>query len=816
MPAIERPRFTTQQLITANDRVGLITPRLLDGRASVNTHPIDNLPAEVPSDRDDGIYVEAQKHGDGYRVHVTIADVAAHVPLSHVLADAPRLRAFTVYRPWMIDPMFPKPLEERLSLEHGKERLGMNVVIDLDKNFNPIHTEFQKVVTHANSMDYKTASQGMQSDPQLKLMARIAHGVQYSFFRDQDINAWDENQQLSSDKEGQSASENAAQRMVGVYMMLANYCVAQYFNRANLPYLYRNFDEKHLNSLGQPRAYYSPECTKHTDMEKQGLNGAYGHNTSPIRRAPDYYNGHMMHYVIRQIDIAKGGLKERFPEIDEAKASALLWQKPEQILALENAPRLEALLQIAGECGITPTAEDKTALEAIVETMADMPPPISKETLADYALRINEMNWHEQEIANSDEVRLGWRDAKRFGEYMGTLEGIGESNDLSNYPPEKFSSLLKKAAVTGTLPAPLFHEALHRIQEKTFDSVPDSLSIMLLAQWPDNPNWIRLKKAVSLAIKHEPATIENILTMAVRQNEHPTTQGEKYFPYGLPVLSEAKLLLSNGDDDQKHYANAAIYTIPDENGRLIGPPYYSIGHNSRSARSHAAYSLIENIAFGQLQPIEQTAVPDPLFAELNHQDKSKREILERMLQKSGADLVIRESYSPRRGYISRLQVSGGSITEPIYTGATGETIEKAQEKAIRRLLRDETFRNSMIHMTSWETHRILFPRQELQAYADEHDLEITHNLQETRRRSTTSHIVTLTVRNPDTGETLFNESAHGPNRDRAMNEVSASALHTLGVLNPDEHRLVPNARSWVSDNSPNPLEPDQGNSISIH
>jgi ribonuclease R len=77
--------------------------------------------------------VSAQPDGDGIRLWIHIADVAAHVrPGSGLDAEAAR-RATSVYAPGMVEPMLPQALsDEACSLKPGVDRLAVTAEVRLD------------------------------------------------------------------------------------------------------------------------------------------------------------------------------------------------------------------------------------------------------------------------------------------------------------------------------------------------------------------------------------------------------------------------------------------------------------------------------------------------------------------------------------------------------------------------------------------------------------------------------------------------------------------------------------------------------------
>jgi ribonuclease R len=89
--------------------------------------------------------VSAQREGEGWRVWVHIADVAAHVrPGSPLDMEALR-RANSTYVPGTVEPMLPHSLSSgACSLSPGVERLAVTAEIELDADARPTRTSFYR------------------------------------------------------------------------------------------------------------------------------------------------------------------------------------------------------------------------------------------------------------------------------------------------------------------------------------------------------------------------------------------------------------------------------------------------------------------------------------------------------------------------------------------------------------------------------------------------------------------------------------------------------------------------------------------------
>ncbi|HEU5105050.1 MAG TPA: RNB domain-containing ribonuclease [Solirubrobacterales bacterium] len=89
--------------------------------------------------------VSAQLEGDGARVWIHIADVAAHVKPGSLLDEEARRRGNSTYVPGAVEPMLPHALSsEACSLAPGVERLAVTTEIELGPGMEPRRARFYR------------------------------------------------------------------------------------------------------------------------------------------------------------------------------------------------------------------------------------------------------------------------------------------------------------------------------------------------------------------------------------------------------------------------------------------------------------------------------------------------------------------------------------------------------------------------------------------------------------------------------------------------------------------------------------------------
>lgn len=796
------------------------------------THTIDDIPHYVESDRDDGIRVERLEHG--YRVHVTISDVAAYVPFtSSPLADAAWKRGFTVYNPEQTDHMLEENLVYRMSLEHEKPRLGMRVSIDLDEQFQPQGTKLTKTIVTPDSNSYEDAAQKMKTDEQFKLMAKIARGLRAHYFTGAESD-WEDVTDIPHDelpegrpiiRENQSEAEIKATKLVEVYMLLANSAVASLFAQSDLPFAYRNFSEHRPAKDGKPqRAYYSTDWHGHTELEKIGLTQAYCHFTSPIRRGPDYFNSRMAHYAIANMERLRIRCEQNFTlsaeqvrHLEEelwhhAAAYLEVWGAPTDSMGLDPKPFLEGALEAVG-VPLDEITSDK--LEKIEDSafVHGLPIPISKDDLQRKLENINTLSDLEADRLEAFDVQHALMMAYK----RDILQSLS-AETCERMVDDQFSARLHDAAVTGFLPAPLYKEALKRIKgisslppETTLEKnngdhtklrmnqVHDALSILIEAPYARDPKWIELKKSMCRAIHDKPGIFRTLFSHAFEEH---MVAGKTTPPVsGFHARARSTYIPVDGDEATRERNIAASICVLEKDGQELSAPTYSIGHDTRAAESHAYFSFIEHFAFSQLRPLDHSMIPNLLYAELDSDEVSKRALVEKMLEGTGTELTPTTFTQHSDGrWFARIHARGGALNDPIPLAAISETQHGAEDRALARLLRNPIFRKTFAFKASPELHAQVNPRQMLANKAEEHnclfeperDIHVTTATNGFNR----GFKATVTIMDVSNCEvTSYTPWEIEPNKDRAINRACMQVLHQKGWINQKELDEAP--ASWV-------------------
>jgi ribonuclease R len=205
------------------------------------------------SARDFDDAVSAQREGDGARVWVHIADVAAHVRPGSPLDVEARRRANSTYVPGAVEPMLPHALSsEACSLAPGVERLAVTAEIELGPGAEPRRTRFYRSLIRSDArLDYDQLDAifaGRVPPPeQVAEPLQAARDVATALGEHRSASSLDvesREPEFRFDAAGnvigaQAVPQTEAHRLIERLMILTNEQVAQLLERRRVPAIYR-------------------------------------------------------------------------------------------------------------------------------------------------------------------------------------------------------------------------------------------------------------------------------------------------------------------------------------------------------------------------------------------------------------------------------------------------------------------------------------------------------------------------------------------------------------------------------------------------
>jgi ribonuclease R len=249
-------RFPPEVLAEAGAAPQFIAEPDREGRRDFRELPIVTIDGETAKDFDDAVLVERRANGN-YLLHVHIADVAHYVRPGTALDREARLRGTSVYFPDRAVPMLPLELSNGIcSLNPHVDRLVMSALMEIDPQGRTVEYELVPgIIRSAERMTYTAVRDILAGEPaaceryavlvqNFKLMEELAlvlnrHRVKrgsIDFDLPEALIEFDESGRMV----GVTRSErNIAHRLIEEFMLAANEAVAGYFERNEIPSLYR-------------------------------------------------------------------------------------------------------------------------------------------------------------------------------------------------------------------------------------------------------------------------------------------------------------------------------------------------------------------------------------------------------------------------------------------------------------------------------------------------------------------------------------------------------------------------------------------------
>jgi ribonuclease R len=239
-----RVEAAAQEATTAAQAIG--PPR--QDLVSMPTFTVDPATAR---DFDDA--VSARREGDGLRLWIHIADVAAHVRPGDLLDRVALERGTSVYVPGTVEPMLPRALSaEACSLAAGVERLAVTTEIHLDAGGKVRSASFARTRIRSDArLDYDQLDRifaGSEPAPEAVRepleLAREAAATLAAQRSSGALEVTTSEPEFSFDAEGnvtgaKSVSQTEAHRLIEQLMILTNELVARHTERQGVPTLYR-------------------------------------------------------------------------------------------------------------------------------------------------------------------------------------------------------------------------------------------------------------------------------------------------------------------------------------------------------------------------------------------------------------------------------------------------------------------------------------------------------------------------------------------------------------------------------------------------
>lgn len=206
-------------------------------------------------DFDDAIAV--QKSKDGYRLHVSIADVSHYVEVGSALDRDAYERGTSVYFPGTVLPMLPEKLSNNLcSLIPNQERLAVTAILDFDKRGHLKRKSFCKATIESKHRFTYTEVHQLLQDPQdateaqLTFLPMLHEAEELAIMLKKNrrkrgaLGFTMPEAKISLDETGKvkdihRLESNFARNIIEEFMLSANEAVAEFFTEKKIEALYR-------------------------------------------------------------------------------------------------------------------------------------------------------------------------------------------------------------------------------------------------------------------------------------------------------------------------------------------------------------------------------------------------------------------------------------------------------------------------------------------------------------------------------------------------------------------------------------------------
>jgi ribonuclease R len=220
-------------------------------RRDLTETPTFTVDPATARDFDDA--VSARREGDGLRVWVHIADVAAHVRPGSPLDREARRRANSTYAPGTVEPMLPHALsEEACSLAPGAERLAVTSEIELGADGTAQGASFYRSRIRSDArLDYdaldvifsgRTAAPEAIAEPLAVARDAAAALGERRGTTSLDVESFEPEFRFDAEGEvvgARAVPQTESHRLIERLMILTNEHVAGLLERRRLPTVYR-------------------------------------------------------------------------------------------------------------------------------------------------------------------------------------------------------------------------------------------------------------------------------------------------------------------------------------------------------------------------------------------------------------------------------------------------------------------------------------------------------------------------------------------------------------------------------------------------
>lgn len=268
-------RFPHHVAAEAKEVSQKVEERDIQGRVDLRKRATVTIDGETAKDFDDAVSIE--KTTNGYRLWVSIADVAHYVKEGSHLDQEAYKRGTSTYFPDRCIPMLPEALSNGIcSLNPNVDRLTLTAEMEFDHHGNIAHSKFyESVIKSVERLTYTKVKTILANTPcppsekggegelreryshilnDLKIMEELCLKLRQKRADMGSIDFDLPEPQIIIDIEGRvedivKSERNIAHQLIEEFMLAANQAVATYITNKKLPFLYRVHEEPGEESI---------------------------------------------------------------------------------------------------------------------------------------------------------------------------------------------------------------------------------------------------------------------------------------------------------------------------------------------------------------------------------------------------------------------------------------------------------------------------------------------------------------------------------------------------------------------------------------
>jgi len=268
-------QFEQDVLHAAENVAQAVSERDIEGRLDLREETIITIDGDDAKDLDDAVHVKKLSNGN-FELGVHIADVGHYVPYNSIIDREAYARGTSIYLADRVIPMLPEILSNGIcSLNEGKERLTISVIMEIDPNGAVVaHNIAESVICSKKRMTYTDVTKILEGDAEKRKMfshlvnmlddmaklktilrkKRVLRGsIDFNF--DEARIVLDENGKPVDIVKRERGISNG---IIEEFMLVCNETVAEHMFWLGIPFIYRIHEEPATDTIKEFIKFIAP------------------------------------------------------------------------------------------------------------------------------------------------------------------------------------------------------------------------------------------------------------------------------------------------------------------------------------------------------------------------------------------------------------------------------------------------------------------------------------------------------------------------------------------------------------------------------